>query len=86
MQMLIANRLRDGLVVFRTSDGDWQVDIAKGEVIQDDAEGTRLLAAAKVDEAQCKVVDPQLIEVSVDGGKPRPVAIREAIRAFGPTI
>jgi hypothetical protein len=86
MQMIIANRLNDGLVVFLAADGGWNVDIARGAVITDEAESARMFAAAKADEAQCKVVDPQLIDVTVDGGKPRPVAIREAIRAFGPTI
>ena len=84
--MIIANRLNDGLVVFLTAGGDWSVDIAEGVVIAESAEEERLLAAAKSDEAGCKVVDPNLIEVTVDGGNPRPLAIREAIRAFGPTV
>ena len=86
MRMIIANRLNDGRVVFLTTRGGWDVDIAKGSVIEGEAEETKQFAAAKADEASCKVVDPQLIDVSVEGGKPRPVAIREAIRAFGPTI
>jgi hypothetical protein len=44
------------------------------------------LALAKRHEAECQVIDPQLIDVEVEQGKPRPTAIREAIRAFGPTI
>lgn len=84
--MIIANRLNDGLVVFYTQDGGWNVDIAAGAVIDDAAEEARLFAAAKSDETEAKIVDPNLIDVTVDGGKPRPVAIREAIRAFGPTI
>ena len=86
MRMIIANRLTDGLVVFYTADGGWSVDIAQGAVISDEAEEEQLFAAARADETRCKVVDPNLIDVTVDGGSPRPVAIREAIRAFGPTI
>jgi hypothetical protein len=86
MRMIIANRLNDGRVVFYTAGGGWDVDIAAGAVIEAEAGEAALFAAAKDDEAHCKVVDPQLIDVTVDGGKPRPVAIREAIRAFGPTI
>ena len=76
------------LIALGMSDrGDgWDVDIAAGSVIDGEAEETSQFAAAKADEAGCKVVDPQLIDVSIDGGKPRPIAIREAIRAFGPTI
>jgi hypothetical protein len=86
MRMIIANRLTDGLVVFLTADGGWSVAIADGIVITDSAEEERLLAQAKRDEDGCRVVDPNLIDVTVDGGSPRPVAIREAIRAFGPTV
>ena len=86
MRMIIANRLNDGRVVFYKTGGGWDIDIAAGAVIEAETEEAALFAAAKADEAGCKVVDPQLIDVKVDGGKPRPVAIREAIRAFGPTI
>jgi hypothetical protein len=86
MEMIIANRLIDGLVVFYTDTGGWSVGIADGVVIEDEAEAERMLALAKADEGRCIVVDPNLIDVSVDGGSPRPVAIREAIRAFGPTV
>jgi hypothetical protein len=86
MRMIIANRLTDGLVVFLTADGGWSVAIADGIVITDSAEEERLLAQAKRDEDGCRVVDPNLIDVTVDRGSPRPVAIREAIRAFGPTV
>jgi hypothetical protein len=86
MKMIIANRLTDGLVVFYTGGAGWSVGIADGVVIEDEAEAARLLAEAKADEDRCIVVDPNLIDVSIDGGSPRPVAIREAIRAFGPTV
>jgi hypothetical protein len=86
MRMIIANRLNDGRVVFYAASGVWDVDIAAGTVIAAEADEASAFAAAKADEAACKVVDPQLIDVTVDGGRPRPVAIREAIRAFGPTI
>jgi len=84
--MIIANRLHDGLVVFYTRGGGWSVAITDGAVIDDAAEEGRLLEAAKADEDRCVVVDPNLIDVTIDNGAPRPVAIREAIRAFGPTI
>jgi hypothetical protein len=86
MQMIIANRLTDGLVVFYTQGGGWSVDIADGCVIDDESDPAEKLAAAKADEDRCMVIDPNLIDVTVDGGSPRPVAIREAIRAFGPTV
>ncbi|MDX1562864.1 MAG: DUF2849 domain-containing protein [Gammaproteobacteria bacterium] len=84
--MIIANRLTDGLVVFYKAGGGWTVDIAEGLVIEDEADEEGVFAAAKADEDNCVVVDPNLIDVTVDGDAVRPVAIREAIRAFGPTV
>lgn len=84
--MIIANRLTDGLVVFLDADGGWSQDIADGAVISDETEEARLFEQAKSAEANCIVIDPNLIDVTVDDGKPKPVAIREAIRAFGPTV
>lgn len=84
--MIIANRLTDGLVVFYKDAGAWSLDIADGLVITEESEEGRHFDAAKADEDRCIVIDPNLIDVAVDGGSPRPVAIREAIRAFGPTV
>lgn len=85
-QMIIANRLRDGAVVFLASNEGWEQAIAMGVVIEDQAGAERLMALAKRHEAECVVIDPQLIDVEIKDGAPRPTAIREAIRAFGPTV
>jgi hypothetical protein len=85
-QMIIANRLRDGVVVFLASSEAWEPAIAAGAVIDDEADAARWLAVAKRHEGECQVIDPQLIEVELEDGTPRPTAIREAIRAFGPTV
>lgn len=85
-QMIIANRLRDGLVVFMGAEDRWETAIASGALIDSDDETARVLAIAKRHEAEGLVVDPQPIEVVVEEGKRRPTAIREAIRAFGPTV
>jgi hypothetical protein len=85
-QMIIANRLRDGAVVFLAPGESWEPLIAAGTVIDAEAEAIRLMAVAKRDEGDCRIIDPQLIDVEVNDGKPRPTAIREAIRAFGPSV
>jgi len=85
-QMIIANRLRDGAIVFLAPGELWEPAIAAGSVIDSDAEAARLLAVAKRHESECQVIDPQLIEVEVRDGKLRPIAIREVVRAFGPTV
>ena len=85
-QMIIANRLRDGAVVFLAPGEAWEPAIGAGALIDDEAEATRLMAVAKRHEGECQVIDPQLIEVEIADGARRPTAIREAIRAFGPTV
>jgi hypothetical protein len=85
-QMIIANRLIDGAVVFLDPRETWTTAIASGSVIDDEAEAQRLLGVAKQLEARCQVIDPLLIQVNVEDGGIRPVEIREAIRAFGPTV
>jgi hypothetical protein len=86
LQMIIANRLRDGAVVFLASNEGWEPAIGAGTVIDNEAEAARLMTVAKQHEGQCQVIDPQLIDVELKDGQPRPTAIREAIRAFGPTV
>src|SRR5215471_8332201 len=85
-QMIIANRLVDGAVVFLAPGEGWTTAIASGVVIEDEAEAQRLLGAAKQLEARSPVIDPQVIQVRVEDGALRPVEIRELIRAFGPTV
>lgn len=85
-QMIVVNRLTDGLVVFFTADGGWTGDIVEGAVMDDETEQQAFLERAKADEARCIVIDPYLIDVTEAEGKRRPTSIRESIRAFGPTV
>jgi len=85
--MVIANHLADGFVVFLGPDDRWCRWIGDGRVLEDPAEAEAALATAKRHEAENIIVEPTLIEVTIDDtGLPRPVEIREAIRAFGPTV
>ena len=85
-QMIIANRLADGIVVFFDEAGAWVEPIAEGAWVDDDAAGAKLLEQAKRDEAACLVVDPRLIEVELVGGRRQPTDHRERVRASGPTV
>jgi hypothetical protein len=85
-QMIIANRLRDGAVVFLAPNEGWEPAIGAGTLIDTEADAAKLMAVAKRHEVECHVIDPQLIEVELKDGEPKPTAIREAIRAFGPTV
>jgi hypothetical protein len=84
--MVIANTLKEGTVVFLTGDGSWVAAIADGELAQDQAAADILLAAGQQAAANDIVIDPQLIEVNdTDHGR-QPTAYREYIRAYGPSV
>ncbi len=86
MQMLIASRLADGQVVFLADGHDWTESIDQGAVAESAEAGASLLAVAAQAVQQSAVVDPYLIDVIEHHGGRRPVVLREAIRAFGPTV
>jgi hypothetical protein len=84
-QMLTANRLRDGDVLYRKGDG-WVLFLAEGEVYPDQASADAALAAATAELARNEFVAPYLFEVRESAGKIVPVKEREIIRAAGPTV
>ena len=81
-----ANDLRTGDVVFRTETGSWSRDVAQAQVAQTPEAAALLQTAADADVVACVVVDQALIPISRENGVVRPVALRERIRAQGPTI
>jgi hypothetical protein len=86
-QMVTANRLTDGMVVYLTKSGDWATQFAAGAVLADEAAAEAGLAQANEAAKQRLVVSQYLIDVLVDGGSVQPTSTRERIRADrGPTI
>ena len=81
--VVTANRLIDGIVVFQDEAGGWSEDFARAAV-HDDAAAA--LARAGEDVAASLVVDPYAVEVELRNGHYAPRALREAIRATGPTV
>jgi hypothetical protein len=71
-QMLTANRLRDGDVLYRKGDG-WVLMLEDGEVYTDQASADAALAAATAELTNNTFVAPYLFEVRVTGGKIKPV-------------
>jgi hypothetical protein len=84
--VITANRLTDGVVVFQTIDDTWTEDFIRAAVLSDPQATAGALARAKQDEANNIVVDPYAIVVEERNGHLAPKALREAIRATGPTI
>jgi hypothetical protein len=82
-QIVTANRLIDGIVVFQDKAGGWSEDFARAAAHED---ATAALACAGEDVAASLVVDPYAIEVELRNGHYAPKTLREAIRAAGPTV
>ena len=85
-QVITANRLRDGIVVFLGTDFSWVEQIAAARLFASKDTAEAGLAACKKDEADNLVLDIYAIDVTEKNGTFVPVRMREAIRATGPTI
>lgn len=84
LEIITANRLGDGLVIFLTADG-WSARIDEA-VVSESKDGTAaLLARAEADAGL--VVGPYEITVERQAdGSLHPVKYREALRTRGPSV
>lgn len=83
-QILTANRLDDGRVVFRDGEGRWVERFAAATVL-DAAAAETALAATAADVAARRIVGPYLVAVIEVDGRLEPKTMREKIRVSGPT-
>ncbi len=86
LKVLTANRLRDGVVVYWQEQGGWVSNIAAATVAAEEAHWADLEAFGEQAVASGEVVGPYLIEVLNGTEALRPLSVREAIRARGPSI
>jgi hypothetical protein len=84
-QMLTANRLKDGDVLYWKA-GAWVEALKDGEVFADSAAADAALAAAQKFVTGNVVVTPYLFDVRTDTAGIHPVKEREIIRAAGPSV
>ncbi|PIO96714.1 hypothetical protein CJ014_24045 [Pleomorphomonas carboxyditropha] len=85
-EILTANRLSDGDVVYRTAAGDWVTDVDAAEPIDGAERLAAAQAAADADVKASRVLDVVAIAVEIADGRIVPKRLRERIRAFGPTV
>jgi hypothetical protein len=83
MKIVTANRIDDGVPVYRTEDGGWTETFADAAIYEDDV-ANDMLADAVADDT--KVVGPYLVVIDGPGVPTHREAMRENIRAAGPTI
>ena len=80
---LIANDLVDGDVLFLGSSG-WERAHTKAAIAHQADEAEQLLARAAKDFKANRIVDPYLVQVTIDAnGAPVPVHYREKMRTLG---
>jgi hypothetical protein len=85
-EVITANRLADGSVVFLTADGGWTEDFHAAAVVADAQARANALEVAERAAAANHVVEPYAIELELRAGHLAPKALRETIRASGPTV
>ncbi|MCP5411508.1 MAG: DUF2849 domain-containing protein [Alphaproteobacteria bacterium] len=84
-QVLTANRLNDGTVLYRKADG-WVLTLAEADVYDDKPAAQAALDAATAGLTRNEYVSPYLFEVRRENGVIHPVKEREIIRAAGPSV
>lgn len=84
-QVVTANDLLSGDVVYLTQAAGWSRRIAEASIVANAEAGAALLAVAEAQARMNIVVAPYLIPVDASVTPPRPIQYREVIRAEGPT-
>ena len=79
--VVTANRLVDGIVVYLARDGSWTEEIGRARLAETEDETKVLEAAAAKDVAARKVVAVYPMEVALHDGAVDPLSVRERIRA-----
>ncbi len=85
LKVATANRLTDGRVVFLGEQSRWQERIADA-VVADGPAADDLMKTAEYHVATAVVVGAYLIDVTTGPGGIAPIALKERIRASGPTV
>lgn len=85
-QVITANRLRDGTVVFFSAEAGWTEGIEDAQVFDTAEAAAAGMAATKKDEDDNLVLDVYAIDVIQKDGRSVPSRLRELIRATGPTV
>jgi sulfite reductase (NADPH) hemoprotein beta-component len=81
VQVVTANRLRDGVIVWLTPALGWSEDYTESKVLRDEAEAQAALDAAAIDVKARLVVGPYLAEFKETPEGLQAASARERIRA-----
>ncbi len=86
LEILTANNLHSGGVVFLTPQGDWSPFVILAEIFAN-AETTEKLETSGRQAVDAQIiVGPYPVAVTIEDGVPRPVRFREQLRVGGPSV
>jgi len=86
LQVVTANLLRGGNVVFLAADGRWSERIEDARVAETEEAAQELEALARACEEATQVVGSYLIDVERTAEGSRPTKYREWLRTQGPSV
>jgi hypothetical protein len=86
IQVMTANRLSDGVVLYLAQDNQWVEQLAAARFAKTDNAVEQLQVSADAAVHDRLVIGPYLFTVEAFGGEFRPISQREHIRALGPTV
>ena len=84
-QVISANRLSDGIVVFRAPGGRWVEQLRDAQILPDAGAVKAALGLVEADIRANHVIEVAAFDVAVKGDHVEPVHLRDKIRAKGPT-
>ena len=85
-QIVTANRLTDGAVVYLNAHGGWSESIADGRIALGEFESRDLMAWADRAADRDEVIGPYLMAIGLADSGNTAIGMRETIRAGGPTV
>ncbi|HEY1736487.1 MAG TPA: DUF2849 domain-containing protein [Methylovirgula sp.] len=86
LQVLSANRLRDGIIVYLSPSGDWRPQIGEAALFSSKEASEAALAKAHAAVAANLVIDPLIVDVTESPKGRTALSLRNSIRALGPTV
>jgi Protein of unknown function (DUF2849) len=86
LQVVSANRLADGTVVYLDPHGNWVEQLEAATVFPNDGDCEAGLEKARAAVGANLIVDPFAVAVVEETNGRHAVSLRDAIRALGPTI
>jgi hypothetical protein len=86
LKILTANDLHSGGVVFATRDNNWSPFISQAHLSNDNETHDKLVSIGNQAVSSQIIVEPFLIDITIENGVPVPVRFREQLRVYGPSV